>query len=90
MFEKWNYSIVSKKWACVDAMRDTTHGAYAISEYNQVYAGLICGTQYLGAASLLTSYVKPLVASRRFDCTKDDKIITELWEQLEFLAWFPL
>lgn len=71
-------------------MHDTTHGAYAISEYNQVYASLIYSTQYLGTASLLTGDVKPLVASRGFDCTKDDKIITEFWKQLKFLAWFPL
>jgi hypothetical protein len=67
-------------------MRDTTHGAYAISEYNQVYACLICSSQYLGTASLLTDDVKPLIATRGFDSTKDDKIITELWKQLKFLA----
>jgi hypothetical protein len=63
-------------------MRDTTYSAYAISEHNQVYASLICNTLYckLGAAGLLTSGVKPLIASRGFDCTKDDKIITELRE----------
>jgi hypothetical protein len=87
MFEKWNYSIVSKSG--YRSMRDTTHGAYAISEYNQVYTSLICSTTYwkLGTAGLLTDDV---MASRGLDCTQDDKIITELWKQLEFLAWFPL
>lgn len=73
-------------------MRDTTHGAYTIPEYNQVYAGLICNTLYrkLGTAGLLTNDVKPLIASRGFDCTKYNKVITELWKQLEFFAWFLL
>ena len=63
-------------------MRDTTYSAYAISEENQVYAGLISNTLYwkLGAAGLLTVYVKPLITSRGFDCTKDDEMITELWK----------
>jgi hypothetical protein len=73
-------------------MRDTTHGAYAIPEYNQVNAGLICNTlcRKLGTAGLLTNNVKPLIASRGFDSTKDDKVITEFWKQLEFFAWFLL
>ena len=73
-------------------MCDTTHSAYTISKNNQVYASLICNTLYckLGAAGLLTSGVKPLIASRGFHCTKNDKIVTELRKRFEFLAWFPL
>jgi hypothetical protein len=69
----------------------TTHSAYAISEYNEVYADLICNTlKWKGTASPLTDNVKPIMLGRGFDSTKDDKMIAELWEQLKFLARFLL
>jgi hypothetical protein len=69
----------------------TTHSAYAISEYNEVYADLICNTlKWKGTASPLTDNVKPIMLGRGFDSTKDDEIIAELWEQLKFLARFLL
>ncbi len=73
-------------------MCNTTHGADAISEYDEIYASPICNTLHwnLGAAGLLTDDFKPLIPSRIIDRTKDDKVITELWKRLEFLAWFPL
>jgi hypothetical protein len=68
----------------------TTHCAYTVSEYNEVYTNLIRNTLNWkrGRASLLTDDVKPLILSRIFDGTKDDKRITELGKQLKFLAWF--
>jgi hypothetical protein len=73
-------------------MDDTTHGAYSISEYDEVYATLICNTLYwkLGTACLLTDNFKQFIPSRIFYRTKDDEIITEFWKRLEFLAPFPL
>jgi hypothetical protein len=73
-------------------MGDTTHGTYAISEYNEVYASLVCNTLYwkLGTACLLTDNFKQFIPGRIFDRTKDDEIITELWKGLEFITRFPL
>jgi hypothetical protein len=73
-------------------MGDTTHGAYAISEYDEVYTSLICNTLYwkLGTACPLTDNFKQFIPSRIFDRTKDDEIIAELWKRLELLARFPL
>jgi hypothetical protein len=61
MFEKWNYSSVSDVYA-LNSCANTTHSAYAISEYNEVYTNLICGTLNwkLGTARPLTDKVKPL------------------------------
>ena len=88
-FEKWNYGNISKEWTW---MGDTTHGAYAISEYDEVYASLVCNTLYwkLRTACLLTDNFKQFIPSRIFDRTKDDEMITELWRGLEFLTRFSL
>ncbi len=61
-------------------MRNITHGADAISEYDEVYTSLICNTLYwnLGAAGLLTDDFKPFIPSRILDHTKNDKVITKL------------
>jgi hypothetical protein len=73
-------------------MGDTTHGAYAISEYDEVYASLICNTLYwyLGTARPLTDNFNEFIPSCIFDRTKDDKIIAELWKGLEFITRFLL
>jgi hypothetical protein len=73
-------------------MGDTTHGAYAISEYGKIYATLVCKTLYwkLGTACLLADNFKQFIPRRILDRTKCDEIITELRKGLEFLTWFPL
>jgi len=47
MFEKWNYNIISKSG--IGRCTTTTHRAYTISEYDEVYTNLICNTK-LGKA----------------------------------------
>jgi hypothetical protein len=61
-------------------MGDMAHGTYAISEYDEVNAGLVCNTLYwkLGTACLLADNFKQFIPSRIFDRTKDDEIITKL------------
>ena len=61
----------------------TTHGAYAMSEYNKVYIKLNYTpiNRKLGAPCLLTDDIKLRRRRQGFDRTEDDKIITELWKQ---------